>query len=568
MLTLASVAFQLLGPWPLKVVIDQVILGEPWAFLPAPLAGPENRVRLLWICVAALLAFAIGRGVAGYLFTVTVAKTGNRVIAKLRGDVHAHLIRLSLSFHDRQKRGDLLVRLTGDAAMMKTLLVEGIFLLGQELLTLVGILAIMLVLNPPLALVAGTVVPVVILVVLRLGRRLKAAAKRQRRKEGEIAATAAETLDGVAVIQAFGLESKAEEFFDAQARKSRRAGVAAARLEGAMARSTEIAIAFGTALVVLMGTGQVLNGRLTPGALVLLISYVRQFHKPLRRSATATAKLLKSAAGAERLLEVLQAQPDVAVPPLPIAPPAPRGAVRFTGVRYAYRSTAPTVLHDLDLSVRPGEHVALLGSNGAGKSTLVSLLPRLRDARGGKVALDGVDIRAYDPVELRGRIGYVFQRAILFEGSIEENVALGDRTASPEQVQRAMDRSGVTTFAEQLPEGIHTPVGELGRSLSGGQRQRIALARALLRDPAVLILDEPTAALDPDAVAAFRRDLLPTLEGRTVLLVTHDLTLAARFPRGVVLQRGRVVVDGTGAEAARHFRAHLASPPDPVEIRA
>ncbi len=559
-LTVFSVALQLARPWPIKVVIDQVILGQPWTLLPEVLQGPGQRDLLLWVCVLALVLAAVANGIAGYARTVTIARAGNKIVARLRSDLHQHLLSLSLAYHDTQKRGDLLVRLTGDAAMMKTLLIGGVFQFAQELLTLVGILIIMLILNPPLTLVAGTTVPIVIWLVVRTGRKLKRAAKRQRQKEGEIAATAAEAIDGVAVIQAFGLEGRAGSFFRKQARKSSKAGVAAARLEGAMTRSTEIAIAFGTAVVLLVGTGQVLAGQLTPGALILLISYVRSFHKPLRRMSTASAKMLKSAAGAERLLEVLNTQPHIQDGTT--RPDRSLGELTFSGVSFSYGEGAQ-VLDQVEFAVRPGEHVALLGPNGSGKSTLASMLPRLRDPKSGAIRLDGVDLREYPIACLRSRVACVFQHSLLFEGSILENVSMGAPEASPGRVRKAMEQAGVFRFASALPEGVETDVGELGRSLSGGQRQRVALARALARDPAVLVLDEPTTALDPDAIEAFRKDLLPALDGLTVILVTHDLELAAALERGVVLAEGRVVFDGPAHEAVRQATVRLETHPVP-----
>lgn len=561
-LTVVSVALQLLRPWPLKVVIDQVILGQPWAFLPQALQGPEQRELLLWVCVGALVFAAVANGVTGYARTVAIARAGNKIVARLRSDLHEHLLTLSLTYHDSQKRGDLLVRLTGDAAMMKTLLIGGVFQLGQEFLTLVGILTIMLILNPPLTLVAGTTVPVVIWLVVRTGKKLKRAAKRQRQKEGEIAATAAEAIDGVAVIQAFALEDRAGGFFRKQARKSSKAGVAAARLEGAMTRSTEVAIAFGTALVLLVGTGQVLGGRLTPGELILLLSYVRSFHKPLRRMSTASAKMLKSAAGAERLLEVLHARADIEGGAS--RPVRSSGELIFGNVTHSYDGGNSRVLDEVDFTVRGGEHIALLGANGSGKSTLASMLPRLRDPLSGAIRLDGVDLREYPLALLRSRVACVFQHSLLFEGSILENVQMGAPEASAGKVHEAMERAGVLRFASVLPGGVETDVGELGRSLSGGQRQRVALARALARDPVVLVLDEPTTGLDPDAIESFRRDLLPALDGLTVVLVTHDLELAAAVERGIVLSNGSMVFDGSVDEAIRHATMRLESPPVPL----
>ena len=542
--TFLVIAAELLRPWPIKLVLDQVILGQPLNGLPQLLSGEDGRTLLLWASCAALLVIAALGGVAQYVRTIIVARAGNRMVAHIRSDLHDRIVRMSLSYHSRQRKGDLLVRLTGDAAMLSTLLIEGVMLLAQELLLMFGIAVVALTLNPRMTLVALLTMPIVTGVVLHYGGRLRSAAQRQRRKEGAIATSAAESLLAVPEIQAYGLEQRAGEFFEKQARKSGKAAVAAARLEGQMARATDVAIAVGTAVVLLVGADQVLRGQLSPGGMLVFVSYIRTMFKPMRKISARSAKLLKASAGGERLMEILDLDSDIHEPEQPIQLPAVRGDVRFSRVSYSYDHDGPEVLADVDLHILPGECVAVLGPNGAGKSTLISLLARLRDPRTGSVLVDGHDVRSMRLSDLRRQVALVFQRTVLFDGTIEDNVRMGRPDATDAEVATALEQSGVSEFAAELPNGVGTSVGEIGDSLSGGQRQRVALARALLRDARVLIFDEPTTGLDPSAVAKLRDQVLPSLSDRTVLLVTHDRRLALTADRAIVLSRGTVVFDG------------------------
>ncbi|MEZ4416590.1 MAG: ABC transporter ATP-binding protein [Gemmatimonadota bacterium] len=569
LLTVVVIASELLKPWPIKLVLDQVILERPWALLPAALSGADGRALLLWISCALLLVVAVLGGLAEYARTVQIAQAGNRIVAQLRSDLHDRLIRMSLSFHARYPRGDLLVRLTGDAAMLKMLLLEGVVLFAQELLLVVGIVLVAFSLNATLTMVAVVTMPVVTAIVFYYGRRIRTAARKQRRKEGQIAVNAAESLLAVPEIQAYGLEDRAGAFFGKHANKSEKAAVAATRLEGQMGRAADVAIALGTGVVLWVGARQVLAGRLSPGEMLVFVSYVRALFKPLRRVTSLAAKMVKSAAGAERLLEILDTEPDLRDPSPAPEPTRLRGDLRFSRVSYAYTDDAPDVLDEVDLHIRPGEVVALLGTNGAGKSTLVSLIPRLRDVRTGQVLVDGQDVRSLCIADLRSQVAMVFQKTVLFDGTIEENVRMGGPATTDEAVQRALRLSGLKEVVGHLPRGVQTRVGEVGDALSGGQRQRVALARALLRDAAVVVFDEPTSALDPAGVQRLIEDVLPALRGRTVLLVTHDRRLALAADRAVALQRGRVGFDGAPLAALEWLAAQESDhTPDFAELEA
>lgn len=548
--TVLVVALELVRPWTIKVVLDQVILDQPWNLLPASWLLPENKMALLiGSCAALVLVAALG-AVIVYVRTVWLAQAGHQVVARVRKDLYAHLLNLSPEYHGGQRAGDLLARLTGDAAMLKILLVEGIFFLGQEVVAVIGVAAVMLLVDVRMALLALLVVPPISMIVIGFGGKIRAAARRQRKKEGLISTTASEALAGVETIQAFGLEKRAVSYFRRQNGKGMKAGVAAARLEGMMGRWAEVTISVGTAVILFTGAGRVLNGILTPGELIVLISYVRALYKPMRRFATRSAKVFKSAAGGERIIEVLRTKPDLPIAAHPVRPAHLAGEIRFSRVGYTYPD-GQVALKDVDLHVRPGELVVLTGPNGGGKSTLVSLIPRLRDVTKGAVQVDNHDVRTLDLDLLRGTVGMVLQRPVLFDGTVEENVRMSAPDASDAEVQEAMFRTGADSDDLQVDGASLRAVGELGGALSGGQAQRIALARALVRRPSVLILDEPTASLDKDAWSLLFDRLLPWAKerGATVLIVSHDPLVIRRAGRVVVLERGRLVYDGAPSGA-------------------
>ncbi|MEW6745091.1 MAG: ABC transporter ATP-binding protein [Planctomycetota bacterium] len=548
---LAGVATDIARPWPIKLVVDQVILAQPLSWLPDWLAGNEHRIRLLTASCATLLILAALGGILAYWKTVLLAGTGQRVVARMRDSLHNRLLRMSLAFHGKHRSGDLLVRLTGDASMMNMLLIEGIFALGEEALMVGAVLLVMLLLDPVLGLVAGLVLPAVGLLMLFYGGRLKVAARKQRRKEGQIAAAVGESLEAVPVIQAYSLESVAAERFARRNKKSLKAGLAATRLEGAMSRWTEVALAGGTAVILLFGTHRVLQGRLSAGELIVLISYVRTLYKPLRRVVTRTARLIKASACGERILEILEAPIDLPEPAKPRVLTRARGDITFENVSFEYEP-GRVALADINLEIAAGQRIGIAGRNGAGKSTLVSLVPRLRDPTQGKVRLDGHDLREFELRSLRQQVAYVFQRTALFDGTLLENIWLGRPEARQEEVLAVAQRAGVAQFAATLPDGLQTLVGEGGAALSGGQRQRISVARALLRDAPIVILDEFATSLDPEAEALVTRELLEWLEGRTLLLIAHKPESLELTDEVIVLEQGRIAARGRMSDLVLH----------------
>lgn len=536
-LTLCVVAAELCKPWPIKVVIDQILLGHDWALLPA--AWRSDPSALLTLAIVATILLALVGGGASYYRELWLADAGQSAVGKVRRDALDAVLRQSLAFHERHRAGDLLVRLCGDAQSLRILLVEGLFVLAREGLLLVGTLVVMALVDWRLALAAMAVLPVIGVLLALFSVRLRAAARKQRKKEGELAASAHATLAAVPIVQAYGLEDVATSTFARQNRRSARAGLTATRLEGRLGLATDTAMALGTAFVLWLGVLRVQQQALSHGELLVLLAYVRSFYRPIRKGLGRSAAMLKAAAAGERILELLEAPTALVAPSAPVPLANCVGEVVFRDVHFRHED-GREVLRGANLTLRAGEHVALVGGNGAGKTTLATLLPRLREPHAGDVRLDGIDVRRCDPTELRSRVALVFQESVLFDGTLRDNVHLGAPDATPEAVEAAAQLAGVTAYAAHLPKGLDTRVGERGAELSGGERQRVALARALLRDAAVYVFDEPTTGLDAGAESNLCDRVLKHLRGRTVLLITHNPRVLAAVDRVVRLQDGRI----------------------------
>jgi len=551
----AEIGLRLLEPWPLKVVLDHVVgAGHHDRWVDRVLAALDPGT-LLALAAVAVVAFAGLRALAAYYNTVGLALAGNRVLTAVRNELYAQLQRLSLSFHTRARTGDLIVRVTGDVGFLQDVVVTAFLPLLASGLTFVGMAAVMLWLNAPLALLAFATGPLFLLSTVRLSRRIRDNARRQRQQQGAMAATAAESIGAVKVIHALSLEGTFAQAFTKQSRKNLATGAAATRLEAALERTVDLLIAVATALVLWSGARFVLRGAMTLGDLVIFLAYLRTAFRPAKDFAKYTGRLAKASAAGERVVDLLDRTPDVR--DLPGAVPAPplRGHVRFEGVSFAY-DPGHAALEAIDCTVEPGQHVALVGPSGSGKSTFASLILRLYDPTAGRVLIDGRDLREYTLASLRTQISVVLQDSILFVGTIRDNIAQGaiaqDASgASPEAIEAAARLANAHGFIMSQPQGYDTVVGERGVTLSNGQRQRIAIARAAIRHAPLLLLDEPTTGLDGENERAVLEALERLTEGRTTFLITHDLQLTTRANLILYLEAGRVRERGTHAELLR-----------------
>jgi ATP-binding cassette, subfamily B, bacterial len=531
--------FRLLEPWPLKFIFDHVLAASP-----TPAFGLSGS-NLLLAAVLAVVVFTALRACAAYFATVGFALVGNRVLTSVRSELYRHLQRLSLHYHNKSKQGDMVMRVMNDVGMLKDVAVSALLPMVGNVLVFVGMFIVMLFLDWRLALISLSLFPLFYLTSLRLGKRIQEVSRKQRKREGAMAATASEALGAMKTVQALALEDRFAESFTSQNTKSLKDGVKASKLAASLERSVDVLIAVVTALVLYFGTRYVLASQLTPGDLLVFLSYLRSAFKPVRDMAKYTARLAKASAAGERVLNVLSETPDIKSGE--VRPEIVQGDVRFENVSLAYEE-GREALKDINLSVRAGERVALVGSSGSGKSSLVSLLPRLYDPQEGRVLIDEIDSRDYDLSVLRPNISMVLQDGVTFGMSIWENIALALPGASDEEILEAAKLARVDEYASRLPEGYDTVVGERGVTLSGGQRQRLAIARAALRQSPILILDEPTVGLDEENEQLVLSALEQVSKGRTTLLVTHDLKLASRMDKIVYLERGRLLEQGTHDE--------------------
>jgi ATP-binding cassette subfamily B protein len=549
----AEVALRLLEPWPLKLVFDHLLgARDGREHVPAALAHLDP-ATLLAASVLAVVALAGLRALVAYYTSVGFALIGSRVLTDLRQQLYLHLQRMSLSFHARSGSGELVVRLIGDVGLLKDVAVTALLPLAGSLLVLAGMALVMLWLDWRLGLLALAVLPLFWLATLRLGRQIHDVARLQRRREGAMAAHAAESMGAVNTVKALGLEGTFGAVFARDSARSLKEGVRAKRLEASLERSADVLTGLATALVLGYGSILALRRDISPGDLLVFLSYMKNALRPLRDFAKYAGRLAKAAAAGERVVDLLERTPDVVDRPDAVAAPRFRGALRFEGVTFAYEGDAP-VLRDVDFEVAPGQRVAVVGPSGSGKSTLASLVLRLYDPSAGRVLVDGRDVREYTLASLRAQVAVLLQDALLFAASVRDNIAYGAPEATDAEVQAAARLANAHDFIDLLPEGYDTVLGERGVTLSAGQRQRIAIARAALSRAPLVILDEPTTGLDELNERAVVQALERLTAGRTTLLVTHDLEVAGTADVVLRLDAGRVAavaVRGDGHEERR-----------------
>jgi ATP-binding cassette subfamily B protein len=550
MALLGEVAMRLLEPWPLKIVIDGV-LGQHRAgrhHLVSRLLTPGvDASTIIVIGALALVVFGALRALASYGSTVGLALVGNRVLSQIRGDLYRHLQALSLSFHNRSRGGEMIVRVIGDVGMLKDVTVSAILPFLTNILIVVGMIGVMFWMDWRLALLAISVFPVFSLRTTTLSRRLRQVSRDQRQREGAMAATAAESIGAIKLVKAMSLEGVFADSFSSQNLKSLRDGAKLTRLEASLERTVDVLIAVSSALVLWYGARLVLQGALTAGGLVVFLAYLKNAFKPVRDFAKYTGRLAKGSAAGERVLELFQKVPDLRNAPGAIEAPGFRGDIEFRDVTFAYEDD-DAVLDHVSFSLRSGERVALVGESGAGKSTIASLLMRLYDPASGKILLDGRDVRDFTIESVRPQLSVVLQDSVLFAASIRDNIAIGLAEVPAEDIQSAARLANADSFIRALPDGYDTIVGERGVTLSSGQRQRIAIARAAVRPSPILILDEPTTGLDEENKSAVAEALERLAHGPTTLIITHDLRLCANAHRILFLEDGKIVESGTHEE--------------------
>jgi ATP-binding cassette, subfamily B, bacterial len=542
---LVATPLALLNPVPLKIVVDSVLAAPPLP-LPAflmplvPQAASRSATALLLVAIALLVAVAGLSQLQGLGSTLLRTYVGERLVLDFRAELVRRVQGLSLAYHDSRGSSDSLYRIQQDAQAIQSLLVDGAVPFVAAAVTLGTMIAVTARLDGQLALVALAITPPLYLVSRAYRPRMRREARQARRLDSSALAVVHETLGALRVVKAFGQEERETDRFVRRSREGVAARIHVALLQGRYGVLVGLTTALGTAAVLWIGVGHVRIGVLSLGQLLLVMGYLSQLYEPLKTMSQKAGSFQTYLASLERAFALLDERPDV--PERPGARPITRaqGAVTFQDVSFAYDPAHP-VLTDVSFAVPPGARVAVAGMTGAGKTTLVSLLTRFYDPTAGALLLDGVDLRDYRVADVRDQFAIVLQDPVLFSTSIAENIAYGRPGATEVEIALAARAAGAHAFIARLPQGYATPVGERGMQLSGGERQRIALARAFLKDAPLLILDEPTSAVDVKTEAAILEAMDRLMQGRTTFLITHRTSALTICDVRLHLDGGRVV---------------------------
>jgi ATP-binding cassette subfamily B protein len=537
---------RVLEPWPLKFIIDR-IADRGFSRVSLPALEQMEAGTLFALAALALVVFTGLRAVAAYFSAIGFALAGNRALTSIRGALFRHVQALSLSFHNRARGGDLVVRMIGDIGMVQEVAVTAVLPLLGNLLILLCMFAVMLWLDWRLALIAIAVLPVMLIATWQRGRRIHESSRRTRSREGDMAATAAESMAAIRTVQSLSLSGRFADSFSGQNSASLSEGLRTRRLSAGLERGVDVLIAIATAGVLWYGAHRVMDRQLSPGELLVFLLYLKSAFRPMRDIAKYGARLAKAAAASERIVELFETAPDVRDRADAVEAPSLQGTIEFAGISYAYEAGRPA-LDGVDVRIEAGCHVALVGASGSGKSTLVNLLLRLYDPVSGQVRIDGRDIREFTLASLRAQVSVVPQDTLLFATTVRDNIAYGAEEVSDTEIEAAARLANAHDFIAALPLGYQTQVGERGVMLSAGQRQRIAIARAAIRNSPILILDEPTTGLDSENERLVMQALERLSSGRTTLHITHRLEAARTANLILCLDQGRLLETGSHAQ--------------------
>ncbi len=546
--TLMSLA----GPWPLKIILDNVVgshRAPEWLehMLHAmPFLGTSKMGIAAFAAILTVLIAGIG-SLASYIDNYYTVSVGQWVAHDLRMRTYHHLQRLSLSYYDSQQTGNLLSTITDDIQTIQSFASGSTLGILVDLLTIAGMLGLMFWLNWDFALIAVSVTPFLLLFVVRFKKAVKKATHEVRKRQSDIVATVQQGLESVRVVKAFERQDLEQEHLKEVSEETVEAALKARRIKSLLSPVVTITVALCTAIVLWRGAALALAGTMTAGALTVFLSYLNKFFKPVQDLAKMTNTIAQTAVGVERVQAILDT--DTVIPEKATAqvPATLKGEIVFEHVAFGYNKDTP-VLTDVNFTINPGQMVGVVGPTGGGKSTVVSMIPRFYDPTGGRVIVDGVDLRDYKLHGLRGHISFVLQDTVLFRGTIRDNIAYGKPGATQADIENAAKLANAHDFIIKMSKGYDTEVGERGLTLSGGQRQRIGIARAIIRNSPILILDEPTAALDTESESLVMEALERLMKGRTVITIAHRLSTIRDSHKIIVLKGGVVAEEGTHDE--------------------
>jgi subfamily B ATP-binding cassette protein MsbA len=544
MAMLLESAMDLWEPWPLKLIFDHVIGAKP---MPPWLARwpmvDDSRLILLDLAALAVVVISVLGAIGTYYQKYLSTAVGQHVMYDLRHTLYHHVQRLSMSFFDRRRTGDMMVRLTSDIDAAQDFISSALLGMSMDVITLVGMLAIMAYLDWRFTLIGLSIAPLLFVVVYRRVRRIKKAAREVKKKESELASIVQESMASMRVIKAFAREEYEERRLDDTSQEAMDAALRARSVKAGLSPLVDIMVAAGTCVVLLIGVRMVLSGRLWPGTLLVFVIYLGKMYKPMKDLSKMTDTLSKAAVGFERIGELLDTESQVRDRPHARVAPPLRGTIRFADVRFGYDPAHP-VLRGVDFVVDAGQRAAIVGPTGSGKSTIMSLILRFYDPDAGRVSIDGHDIRDFTLKSLRDQISLVPQDPILFHGPIWKNIGYGKPDATRQEIVRAATLANAHDFITRMPQGYETIIGERGDTLSGGQRQRIAIARAVIRHTPILLLDEPSAALDAESEQLIFEALERLMEGTTSITIAHRMATVRRAHAIYVIDDG--IVSGRG----------------------
>lgn len=543
---LGSTLTTLIIPWPMKLIFDNVLSDKPLPKVLMPFQDvlAHSDTQTLLILCGSMISIALVRGFFAYYQLFLTSRIGYLLVYTLRGEVFNHLQRLSLSFHHKTRTGELISKLTSDTNTLKDVFADSALTFTTHILTVTGMLVIMFNLNMQLGLIVLISFPLLFLSIYLIYSKVKYCARNQRHNEGRLASRVSEILSAVPLIQAYGTEDYERERFDADSSRSMKESIRTSRMEAAATRLVEIISAFGTAIVVMIGCLQAIDGKMTPGDVLVFASYMSQIYQPIRQITRLSTRFSRATVSIERINGILETEPEIQDEPDALSVSPLHGDIAFDNVTFSYVD-GNKILDNVSFRIKPGERVALVGASGAGKSTIANLIIRLYDPQKGAVLIDKQNIKQYQRTSLRQEIGVVLQDPVLFGTSIKENIAYGRPDATQEEIEYAAKQVHAHDFIMALPDGYDTLMAESGNTLSGGQRQRISLARALIRQASILIMDEPTSAVDAQSQALIRDAMTRLQQGWTILLIAHQFHTIRDFDRILVLKNGKIVEDGS-----------------------
>jgi ABC-type multidrug transport system fused ATPase/permease subunit len=545
---LVETATSLAGPWPLKIILDNVVGSHRlpgWlAAWVQPVMGGVSKMHIAAMAAIAAIVIALVGAVASYTDNYFTESVGQRVANDLRLRAYHHLQRLSLAYYDTHQVGTILSTLTTDIGTIQTFSSSGTLSILIDIFTVIGMLGVMFWLNWQFALAVSLIMPFLLFFVSFFRKAVKKATKQVRTNEAAIVTVEEHGLESQRTIKAFGRQELEEERLTEASVVTVDSALKARRVKSLLSPLVAVTVSVFTALVLWRGAALILTGAMTAGVLTVLLSYLAKFFKPVQDLAKMTNSMAQTAVAVERIQSILQTDDIIPDGPDALDPEPFRGEVVFENVNFGYDAETP-VLDGVSFSISPGQLVGLVGPTGSGKSTILNLIPRFYDATGGRLLIDGVDVRKYKVQGLRKNLGFVLQETMLFRGTVGENIAYGRPGATQEEIVEAAKRANADEFITRMAHGYDTMVGERGETLSGGQRQRIGIARAIIRNSPILLLDEPTAALDNESEVRVIEALERLMKGRTVIMIAHRLNTLRDADKIIVLKNGRIAEEGS-----------------------